>query len=125
MEGKLKDHILNMTIEGPIERLNEFQGVLLQMAKGFQVRITDSSIDAPTEKAPVVVELFHEPEKITPVRKNILTLSEAAEYLNLSKATLYRYTSMRRIPFFRVGARILMKIADLDAWLQSKKVQGG
>lgn len=47
--------------------------------------------------------------------KPFLTLPEAAEYLGISKNTLYGYTSKQIIPFHKVrGRKIYFKISELD-----------
>jgi excisionase family DNA binding protein len=52
-----------------------------------------------------------------------LTVSEAAQYLNLAKQTLYGFTSSRTIPFIKRAKRLLFTKEDLDAWLAQGKKQ--
>jgi excisionase family DNA binding protein len=60
--------------------------------------------------------------KQTLVNKEIMSLSEAAIYMNISKSLLYKKTCGRKITFYRPGAKIIFfKRADLDAWMLSKK----
>jgi len=56
-----------------------------------------------------------------PASDRMRTLAEAASYLTLSPTTLYRLTSARKIPFYKVGHLKLFKQCELDAWLQSCK----
>lgn len=54
--------------------------------------------------------------------KEVLSLNEAAEYLNLSRSALYKLTSARRIPFYRPnGKKIYFRRADLIQWVESKR----
>ncbi len=53
--------------------------------------------------------------------KKILTLTEAAEFLHKSKATLYRLTSTRAIPFMKKGNSLYFDRKELEAWLQAGK----
>ena len=51
-----------------------------------------------------------------------LTLPEAANFLRLSKSTLYKLTHMRLIPFVKPNnGRILFDIGDLEKWIAAKK----
>lgn len=48
-----------------------------------------------------------------------LTTEQAAEYVKLSKARIYRLVAEKRIPFHRrePGAAIRFRASDLDAWM--------
>ncbi len=55
--------------------------------------------------------------------KNILSLAEAAEYLQTSKAQLYKLTSERTIPFYKPnGKKIYFKRDELDEWVYGSRV---
>lgn len=51
--------------------------------------------------------------------RRLLKLNEAAEHLNLSKATLYRMTMTRRIPFYKVGSRTMFSEKQLGTWIKA------
>jgi excisionase family DNA binding protein len=53
--------------------------------------------------------------------KPFLDISEASEYLNLSKNTLYFYCSKNRIPSFKVGKKIFFNREELNNWIFNKK----
>jgi excisionase family DNA binding protein len=54
--------------------------------------------------------------------KEILTLDEGAEYLNLSKSALYKITSKKEIPFYNPGGKkIYFKKSELENWVLSSK----
>jgi len=53
--------------------------------------------------------------KTTPER---MSLSETAQYLGVSKQTMYGYTSSRKIPFHKFGKRIFFYTQELDNWLK-------
>lgn len=59
----------------------------------------------------------------------LLTRKAAAEYLNLRPRTLARYAQMSRGPrYLRTGdqkGRVFYRLADLDAWLESRAVEPG
>lgn len=55
--------------------------------------------------------------------KDILNISEAADYLGLAKQTLYGYTSTNKIPFKKVNKKLFFDKKDLLKWLDKGKVQ--
>jgi len=53
-----------------------------------------------------------------------LTANEAAEYLRVSPLTLQDWRHKRiGPPYFKVGKRVVYQRSDLDAFMQSTKVQ--
>jgi excisionase family DNA binding protein len=56
--------------------------------------------------------------------KQVLTSTEAARYLTISKSFLFRLTCERRIPFYRPnGKKIFFSRPELDAWLLSNPIR--
>jgi len=53
-------------------------------------------------------------QKTTPDR---LTLVEAAQYLDIKKPMMYKLTSARKIPFYKLGKRIFFYKMELDEWI--------
>lgn len=54
--------------------------------------------------------------------KEILTIEEVADYLNLSKSTIYKMTSKKEIPFYNPGGKkIYLKRSDIENWVLSNK----
>jgi excisionase family DNA binding protein len=49
--------------------------------------------------------------------KELLTIQEAADYLQMSVATLYTFNSRKKIPYVRVTGKIYYRRTALDAWL--------
>jgi len=58
---------------------------------------------------------------LTENRKPFLDLTGAASYLNISKATIYTWTSKSQIPHYKVGRKLYFSVDDLNAWLMNKK----
>lgn len=55
--------------------------------------------------------------------KEILSLDEAALYMNVSKSYLYKLTSAREITFYKPGAKLIFfKRVDLDEWMLRTKI---
>lgn len=56
-------------------------------------------------------------------QKDILNLDEAAEYLNMSKSTLYKLTSRKEIPHYKPNRCVYFERSQLDAWIRSAAVK--
>lgn len=52
-----------------------------------------------------------------------VNLNEASEILNLSKQTIYGYTSRRTIPFYKRGSRLYFKRKELNDWIGANRVK--
>lgn len=52
-------------------------------------------------------------------RVEILSLHEAASFLQLAPQTLYGFTSKRKIPFIKKGKKLYFKISELEKWLET------
>jgi len=63
-------------------------------------------------------------ESIFLINKEYYSLEEAANYLMLSKSTLYKLTAANRITFYRPnGKRIVFKKDELHNWLETNIVK--
>lgn len=70
----------------------------------------------------VLIEIEQTQKLIKHREKPFLTIDEASDYLVISKATLYGYTSKNIIPFYKLqDRRLYFKISDLDEWILSAK----
>ena len=58
--------------------------------------------------------------------KDILTVREVAEYLQVTERTLYRLAQEGKIPAFKVGNSGRFRRGDLDRWIEEQtKAPGG
>ena len=53
----------------------------------------------------------------TEVSDKLLSVKEAAVFVNLAPQTLYGFTSNRTIPFIKKGKKLYFKKSDLELWL--------
>ncbi|MAU01491.1 MAG: hypothetical protein CL608_30490 [Anaerolineaceae bacterium] len=53
----------------------------------------------------------------------ILTVSEAAAYLKLSKSKLYLMVQKKQIPHLKMGKSVRIRECDLLAWIEEQIVQ--
>jgi excisionase family DNA binding protein len=51
--------------------------------------------------------------------------TEAARYLGLTPRTLYRMIDEDELPAYRIGRVIRLRVADLDAFIESHRIKPG
>ena len=49
--------------------------------------------------------------------KHMMTVKQIAEYLNISVSTVYGMVSARRIPFLKIGSRVLFDLGAVKRWI--------
>lgn len=54
--------------------------------------------------------------------EHLLNNQQAAEFLNISPHSLRGYVSRGMVPYVKIGRRTLFDLADLRAYVQSRKV---
>lgn len=54
--------------------------------------------------------------------KEVLDLEEAITYTGCARSTLYRLTSAKEIPHYKLGQALRFKKSELDEWLTRHKV---
>jgi len=57
------------------------------------------------------------------VMQTLLNVKEAADYLGLAVSTIYKLVSWKRIPFYKLGARVLFSTSALDKWVERHVVK--
>lgn len=53
----------------------------------------------------------------------LLTVDGLAEYLNISRRTMYRLLKAESLPAYRVGKQLRFRREDVDDWLQKRQVR--
>jgi excisionase family DNA binding protein len=56
-----------------------------------------------------------------PNEERWLSVNEIAEYLGVSKETIYRWLSQKKIPAHRVGKKWKFNAIEIDKWVKSGK----
>ena len=57
------------------------------------------------------------------VQKQWMNVQEVAAYLTLKPSTIYTYVCERKIPHYKRGHIVRFKVEEIDAWLESCRVQ--
>jgi excisionase family DNA binding protein len=55
--------------------------------------------------------------KKIPELRRLITAKEASQYLSLSTDTVYRMASLKKLPYLKIGGRILFDVKTLDHWI--------
>jgi len=57
-----------------------------------------------------------------PTETDLLTLPEAAPLLRLKVSTLRAWVFRRKLPYLKIGSRVLLRRADVDAFIAASIV---
>lgn len=57
------------------------------------------------------------------IEKEVINLTELSAYTGLSKSTIWKKTSKRTIPHYKVGKMLYFNIKEINSWLQSNRVE--
>ncbi|PIP20681.1 MAG: hypothetical protein COX40_03525 [Candidatus Omnitrophica bacterium CG23_combo_of_CG06-09_8_20_14_all_40_11] len=55
--------------------------------------------------------------------KRFLNISEVAQYLGLTKGSLYVWVHQRRIPYLKIGKLLKFDIIEIEQWLKDKRIK--
>jgi len=68
-------------------------------------------------------ERMDERIKRIPELRRLITAKEAAQYLSLSTDTIYRMASQKKLPYLKIGGRVLFDLRALDRWIEKRMVR--
>jgi excisionase family DNA binding protein len=63
-------------------------------------------------------ERMDERMKKIPELRRLITAKEASQYLSLSTDTIYRMASLKKLPYLKIGDRVLFDVKALDHWIE-------
>jgi len=58
-----------------------------------------------------------------PELRRLITAKEASQYMSLSTDTIYRMASLKRLPYLKIGDRVLFDVKALDHWIEKHMVR--
>jgi excisionase family DNA binding protein len=61
--------------------------------------------------------------KKIPELRRLITAKEASQYLNLATDTVYRMASMKKLPYLKIGDRVLFDVKTLDRWIEKHMIR--
>jgi excisionase family DNA binding protein len=61
--------------------------------------------------------------KKIPELRRLITAKEASQYLSLSTDTVYRMASLKRLPYLKIGDRVLFDVKALDHWVERHMIR--
>lgn len=69
----------------------------------------------------ILEKIFRKLEEIQQVvskqnKSSIMGLDECSAYLKISRNTIYHWTSTHRIPFYRLGKKLLFRVSEIQDW---------
>jgi excisionase family DNA binding protein len=61
--------------------------------------------------------------KKIPELRRLITAKEASQFLSLSTDTIYRMASLKKLPYLKIGDRVLFDIKALDRWIEKHMIR--
>jgi len=58
-----------------------------------------------------------------PELRRLITAKEASLYLSLSTDTIYRMAASKKLPYLKIGDRVLFDIKSLDQWVEKHLIR--
>jgi excisionase family DNA binding protein len=58
-----------------------------------------------------------------PELRRLITAKEASQYLSLSTDTIYRMAALKKIPYIKIGDRVLFDVKALDHWIEKHMIK--
>ena len=58
-----------------------------------------------------------------PELRRLITAKEASQYLSLSTDTIYRMAASKKLPYLKIGDRVLFDIKSLDQWVEKHLIR--
>ena len=68
-------------------------------------------------------ERIDERVKKIPELRRLITAKEAGQYLSLSIEMIYRVASQKKLPYLKIGDRVLFDVKVLDHWIEKHMVR--
>ncbi len=68
-------------------------------------------------------ERIEERIKKIPELRRLITAKEASQYLSLSTDTVYRMASLKKLPYLKIGDRVLFDVKALDHWVERHTIR--
>lgn len=56
-------------------------------------------------------------------QKRFMGVKELAEYLGMKPTTIYSWTHMRKIPYYKMGRIVKFDREKIDRWIKTKEVK--
>jgi excisionase family DNA binding protein len=61
--------------------------------------------------------------KKIPELRRLITAKEASQYLSLSTEMVYRMASQKKLPYLKIGDRVLFDVKALDHWIEKHMIK--
>ena len=58
-----------------------------------------------------------------PELRRLITAKEASQYLSLSTDTIYRMAASKKLPYLKIGDRVLFDVKSLDQWVEKHLIR--
>ena len=97
----------------------------MQCILGITKQTTDCLLcnDQAQNRAIIAGEGYLGDEETKDYVKKLIGIKGLSEHLNVSVNTIYSWTSMKVIPFYKIGRLVKFDEIEIDKWLEQRKQQ--
>jgi excisionase family DNA binding protein len=96
------------------------EGEMAQEERSPMKEFLDMLADLLAEK---YFERMEDRIKKIPELRRLITAKEASQYLSLSTDTVYRMASLKKLPYLKIGDRVLFDVKALDHWIEKHMIR--
>lgn len=57
------------------------------------------------------------------LQPKFINLKQLSVYTNIPLSTLRRWASEQKFPLYKISSKVMVKIDEIDAWLEKSKVE--
>jgi len=61
--------------------------------------------------------------KKIPELRRLITAKETSQYLGLSTDTIYQMATLKKLPYLKIGNRVLFDVKALDHWIEKHMIK--
>lgn len=85
--------------------------------------VAKRAVPAPASRSlqPIISDMTQRKERPIRAPDDLLSVDDIAELLLVSRAAIYRLVSHRQLPHYRLPGGLRFKMADIDAFLESRR----
>jgi len=71
----------------------------------------------------ILIQILNRLDQIHLVSREWFTTNQVAEYIGVSKDTVYKYVHKRKIPYYKIANNriLIFKREEIDSWIMGEK----
>jgi excisionase family DNA binding protein len=106
------------TIDYLVQQAEKSAGKITRTAVTLGLELLDSLVDKIARRVESNIN-FSSSEKTTSTTSPFMSVQEAADFLRIRPSTVYLWVSENKIPYSRIGSRLLFNRDELERFVQA------